>query len=47
VKKKAVKIQRYKTEREKVVFGLGLIPEEDVLEIQIAYTRTRRSFWER
>jgi DNA repair protein RadC len=44
MKKRAVKIQRYKPEREKVVFGLGLIPEEGVPEIQITYTRTRKEF---
>jgi len=39
-----VKLHRYKLEREKAVFGLGLIPEEGVPEIQISYTRTRKEF---
>ena len=34
----------YVFQQEKVVFGLGLIPEEGVPEIQITYTRTRKEF---
>ena len=34
----------YTVQQEKAVFGLGLIPEEGVPEIQISYTRTRKEF---
>lgn len=44
MKKRVAKIQRYEPEREKVVFGLGLIPEQGVPEIKITYTRTRKEF---
>ncbi len=44
MKKRAVKLPRYELEREKAVFGLGLIPEEGVPEIKISYTRTRKEF---
>lgn len=44
MKKRAVKTQRYQLEHEKVVFGLGLIPEEGVPEIKITYTRARKEF---
>lgn len=44
MKKRAVKTQRYKQEIEKIVFGLGLIPQEGVPQIKITYTRTRKEF---
>lgn len=42
--KKRAKTHRYALQQEKAVFGLGLIPEEGVPEIQITYTRTRKEF---
>jgi DNA repair protein RadC len=44
MKKKKHKRIDYPTQHEKVVFGLGLIPQEGVPEIKISYTRTRKEF---
>jgi DNA repair protein RadC len=41
---KALKRNSYAEQPEKVVFGLGLIPQEGVPEIQISYIRTRNEF---
>jgi DNA repair protein RadC len=42
--KRKIKRAEYPTQHEKVVFGLGLIPQEGVPQIKITYRRTRKEF---
>ena len=44
MRKRKIKRKDYPTQYEKVVFGLGLIPQEGVPQIKITYRRTRKEF---
>jgi DNA repair protein RadC len=38
------KLKSYKTHKETIVFGLGLIPKEGIPEIKIRYNQSKKSF---